>query len=48
MWLIVSMVVGAILVVVGLVGSYYRLLAFLLVVVVLGGLALAMLGGPVG
>ena len=48
MWLIISMVVGAILVVVGFVRSYYRLLAVLLVLVVLGGLALAMLGGPVG
>lgn len=48
MWLILSMAVGAILVVVGLVRSYYRLLAVLLVLVVLGGFALAMLGGPVG
>jgi len=47
MWMIVSMIIGAILVVLGLVRSYYRLLAILLVLAVLGGVGLAMLGGPV-
>ncbi len=48
MWMIGSMIIGVILVVLGLVRSYYRLLAALLVLVVFGGLTLAMLGGPSG
>lgn len=47
MWMIVSMAVGAVLVMLGLVRSYYRLLAVLLVLAILGGVGLAMLGGPV-
>ncbi len=47
MWMLISMVIGAVLVVLGLVRSYYRLLAVLLAAAIVGAVALAMLGGPV-